>query len=474
MSLARLSSYYGHAVVGAVVQIFLLPINLSILGLELWSLFGLVALLKTIISRLDAGAQVLVQVEAAKNESEERRDQLYSEIIVLSFLVSCLAYFGAMFLMRQGASSNETYELALSTNTAALIILCALFAAMTRMVEANLIGHSRELLVNLCRTISLVVIALSPYVIVEKGGGSISQLFQVIFTAELLHFTTILIASLFYKKNYLSLVSLGVFRFHEVREKIKALSSAATYQLTAFLSVGLDVVVLSYIMPQASYSIIILILTIKNILNSIMRPLVSYGTQEIYKKDKVDQNQFLHISFVVVALWNLLVFIGVYTVLEYWVDNEALLSQRAELYTIVMSSTWFFLLSAIVATSNLSESFFSRTISYFASGIFFYFFLLVMYFVHSALTITLIAVAFFVREFIVVVIMLVRASLLKGFIGRGLCLMLLQLLPLVAIMYTPVAGIILASLSVIAIAIFFRRDIIAAVGKAQRHLSLIK
>lgn len=468
MSLARFSSYYGNTAVATVCQLIFIPINLSILGLELWALLGLTAILKTVIARLDAGAQVIVQVEAAKN-AYKTADRFYIEITLVSIGLCFFSFSVLYFISSYISHGNEMYQLAMKEEVAVLIVLCAFSANLIRLAEANLVGHSMEVFVNALRVTSLLLVSFSPIVLVGHFGAPVATLFKALLFINLVHLAITWGCTLFSAHNFKVLLERETFLLVTIREKLKTLLSAGAYQGAAFFSTGADIIILTYLMSKTDYAILVLIYSIKDKVNSIFRPVNNYMSQEIYKNIKVDQSYFYKTSLVMVAIFNLLFFSMIYELLPFWIPEEQLNSNRLNLYLIVACSLWFFPVSAIVARSNLNGEFSSRTASYLISGLIFYFFIFILIDENLEVELTYVATALVLREVSLILVLLLRSGVFWNVYGRFLFLLVLQVTPVyISLFYGDYVVPIVVGM-VAGIIILFKGDILKIAVAARRH-----
>ena len=351
--------------------------------------------------RFDAGLAVLIQLEAAENTNDNDNDNdndngsLFNEVELLYLMLLPFLGLGIIGIATYFSFGSEALIFAQEVEIVAYLVLISLVFFKSRIYESRLRGLSYEVVINLFAIIRAVLIAAMPFLCLVIFQSDLALVFKSIFICELIIFL-----SLIFAQRMLSPTLTNKVRIHwtQIHSNISAIKQAFSYQIIALGSQGFDIILAGIFLPIEIFGIFVLMITISNLVNSLLRPVLLYGTQESYKSSLEISFDFtqkvVRLSFVIVVI--LVCLIG--TILGMWLGDTIPEDTYPALIALLFGKIVFYGFAPLWANLNKTRNFKSRKDAYIKSLLVFYPVLIFGYLINYELSIMMFCVAMCLRD----------------------------------------------------------------------------
>lgn len=393
--MSRLISNYGKEIGLGLVILISTPININLLGVSAWSLYGLVSIFTLIIMRFDAGLAVLIQLEAAENSQKNDNGSLFNEVELIYLMLLPLLALTLVGIVTSFNFGSEALIFANEIDIAAYLILTSLVFFKSRIYESRLRGHSYEVVINALAISRAVFVAAMPFLHIVILKSDIASVFKSIFICEL-----IILISLIFAQRILSPVFTDKVRtqWTQIRLNISTIKEAFSYQVVALVNQGFDIILAGILLPIEIFGIFVLMITVSNLVNSLLRPILLFGYQESYKSSSKISFEFtqrlVRLSFIFIVMLIFLLNI----LLSIWLGDAIPREAYPALILLLLGKTAFYGFAPLWAALNKSRNFTSRKNAYLISTFTFYPALLFGYFINNEVSIMMFCSAMCIRD----------------------------------------------------------------------------
>lgn len=371
------------------------PFNVDLMGVAAWGVYSLISIITLIISRLDAGLALLIQMEAAEKRAESFQGGLFREAEFLHFLVlPFLAILFSLILMNTSGMS-DVLAFALKNGVVHYLVLIAFVSFFSRLYEARLRGFDYEVISNTIFVLRMSVVATLPFFCIKFIGLEWFEVFQYILISEV----TTLFILMFSQRWLASEKSFSPpYKLQELRKNIFEIKAAFKYQLVAFGSQGFDIILASIFLPLEVFGVFALAYTFSKLINSASQPLLNYASQEFYKSsEKVSisfERGILRLTFIA----SFLIFSTFGLFLELWIGGAIPQEVYPGIALLLLGKIIFLPFTPLILSLNKKREFESRMYGYLFSIVVFILSLLTGYIFGLISSIIAFCISMFLRD----------------------------------------------------------------------------